>query len=107
METGLYALQNLGYQVVDRHFEKAIEDGNDPSPSDIAQLRQAITNHQIAFFVNNSQASDSTVKILVKLAHQNKVPVLNVTVSKPDHLTYVEWMTREYQRLIKIQVEVH
>lgn len=102
-----YALQNLGYQVVDRHFEKAIEDGNDPSPSDIAQLRQAITNHQIAFFVNNSQASDSTVKNLVKLAHQNKVPVLNVTESKPDHLTYVEWMTREYQRLIKIQVEVH
>lgn len=102
-----YALQNLGYQIIDSHFEKAIEDGNDPSPTDIAQLRQAIINHQIAFFVNNSQASDTTVKNLVKLAHQNQVPVLNVTESKPDHLTYVEWITSEYQRLIKVQAEVH
>ena len=102
-----YALQNLGYQIIDRHFEKAIEDGNDPSPSDIAQLRQAIINHQIVFFVNNSQASDTTVENLVKLAHQNQVPVLNVTESKPDHLTYVEWITSEYQHLIKVQAEVH
>lgn len=98
-----YALSNLGYQVMDKHFEKAIEDGSDPSPKDINEIQQAIKNHQIAFFVNNSQASDSVVKNLVKLAHQNNVPVLNVTETKPKGKTYTQWMTDQYRALAKIQ----
>lgn len=100
-----YALKNLGYTIVDQHFEKAIEDGNDPSPADIANLQSAIKNKEIAFFVNNSQASDTTVKNLVKLAKQSGVPVLNVTETKPDNKTYVEWMKDQYRALIKIQKE--
>lgn len=98
-----YALSNLGYQVMDRHFEKAVEDGSDPSPKDISDLQSAIKNHQIAFFINNSQASDSVVKNLVKLAHQNNVPVLNVTETKPKGKTYTEWMLDQYKALSAIQ----
>lgn len=98
-----YALSNLGYQVMDQHFEKAVEDGSDPSPKDINEIQQAIKNHQIAFFVNNSQASNSVVKNLVKLAHQNNVPVLNVTETKPKGKTYTQWMTDQYKALAKIQ----
>ena len=98
-----YALSNLGYQVMDRHFAKAVEDGSDPSPKDIAELQAAIKNHQIAFFVNNSQASNSVVKNLVKLAQQNNVPVLNVTETKPKGKTYTEWMLNQYKALAAIQ----
>ena len=98
-----YALNNLGYRVMDQHFEKAVEDGSDPSPKDINEIQQAIKNHQIAFFVNNSQASDSVVKNLVKLAHQNNVPVLNVTETKPKGKTYTQWMIDQYKALAKIQ----
>ena len=98
-----YALSNLGYQVMDRHFEKAVEDGSDPSPKDISDLQTAIKNHQIAFFVNNSQASDSVVKNLVKLARQNNVPVLNVTETKPKGKSYTEWMLDQYKSLSAIQ----
>lgn len=98
-----YALSNLGYQVMDQHFEKAVEDGSDSSPKDINEIQQAIKNHQIAFFVNNSQASDSVVKNLIKLAHQNNVPVLNVTETKPKGKTYTQWMTDQYKVLVKIQ----
>ena len=78
-----YALENMGYQVMDKHFEKAVEDGTDPSPKDIHQLQQAIRKHQIAFFVDNTQASDQVVKNLVTLAEENNVPVLKVTETKP------------------------
>ncbi len=98
-----YALSNLGYEIANPHFEKAVEDDNDPSPHDIAQLRYDIKNHRIAFFVNNAQESDQTVKNLVKLAHENDVPVLSVTETKPDGEDYVSWMTKQYQALIKIQ----
>ena len=98
-----YALENLGYQINDQHFEKAVEDDSDPSPKDIKQIQDDITNHRIAFFVNNSQESGKTVENLVKLAKENNVPVLNVTESEPDGEDYVSWMTKQYQALLKIQ----
>ena len=98
-----YALENLGYQINDQHFEKAVEDDSDPSPKDIQQIQDDITNHRIAFFVNNSQESGKTVENLVKLAKENNVPVLTVTESEPDGEDYVSWMTKQYQALLKIQ----
>lgn len=101
-----YALESMGYQVMDKHFEKAVEDGTDPSPKDIHQLQQAIRKHQIAFFVDNTQASDRVVKNLVALAKKNDVPVLKVTETKPSQkMTYTEWMMNQYQELSKIQKE--
>lgn len=99
-----YSLTALGYQVVDQHFEKAIEDGNDPSPQDIQQLQSAIKNHEIAFFVENSQTSDHVVNGLVKLARENNVPVLKVTETKPKNTkNYQEWMLKQYRALSRIQ----
>ena len=89
---------------MDQHFEKAIEDGNDQSPHDIQQLQSAIKNHQIAFFVENSQTSDHVVNGLVKLARENHVPVLKVTETKPnDAKNYQEWMLSQYRNLSRIQ----
>ena len=44
-----YALKEMGYQVANQHFAKAIEDSTDPSPQDIDAMRQLIKKHQIAF----------------------------------------------------------
>lgn len=98
-----YALHALGYRVIDPHFEKAIEDGNDPSPQDIKSLQQAIVKHHIAFFVENKQTNDKVISNLVQLAYQYHVPVLRVTESKPTGLTYQEWMLKQYRQLAKIQ----
>lgn len=98
-----YALKNLGYQVSDQHFAKAIEDGSDPSPADIQQLQDEIINHRIAFLVDNTQSSGKTISNIVKLAHRYKVPVLKVTETKPANQTDREWLLGEYRQLIKIQ----
>ena len=95
--------KNVGYQIMDKHFEKAVEDGNDPSPKDIEEIQQAIINHQIAFFVDNSQTSDKVVDNLVKLAHEHDVPVLKVTETKPNGDDYMQWMLKQYQVLSRIQ----
>ena len=98
-----YALENLGYQVMNPHFEKAVEDGSDPSPQDISEIQDAIKNHQLAFFVDNSQTSDKVVENLVKLAKENNVPVLKVTETKPNGKNYTEWMLDQYKALAAIQ----
>ncbi|KIO94988.1 Zinc ABC transporter, periplasmic-binding protein ZnuA [Levilactobacillus brevis] len=83
----------------------AVENGTDPSPKSIKAMRQDIINHRIAFFVNNSQASDKTVATMVKLAKQHHVPVLNVTETLPKGKTYLSWMQSQYRQLAKIQQE--
>ena len=98
-----YALANLGYQVNNPHFAKAVEDSTDPSPKDIQQIQNDMKKHKIAFFVNNSQETNSTVKNLLKTAKQSNIPVLKVTETKPDGKTYLQWMTDQYKALQKIQ----
>lgn len=80
-----------------------MEDGSDPSPKDIANIRNDITKHRIAFFVVNTQSSDRVIDNLVALAHHYHVPVLKVTESKPNGLTYPEWMLKQYRHLEQIQ----
>ena len=98
-----YALQEAGYKIGDKKFEEAIENGTDPSPKTINEMNNAIKQKKIAFFVNNTQASSSTVKSFVKLAKKNNVPVLNVRETIPNNTTYLDWMKENYQKLADIQ----
>jgi zinc/manganese transport system substrate-binding protein len=98
-----YALKEAGYKIGDKGFEEAIENGTDPSPKMINQMNNEIKAKKIAFFVNNTQASSSTVKSFVKLAKENNIPVLNVRETIPNHTTYLAWMKENYQNLAKIE----
>lgn len=100
-----YALVHMGYQINDRHFAKAIEDGNDPSPADIKNLRDDLRAHRVAFLVENVQTSDRMITNLVHLARQEGVPVVKVSESQPAGESYVQWMSHQYHQLIQIQTE--
>ncbi|MBN6050162.1 zinc ABC transporter substrate-binding protein [Lactobacillus helveticus] len=97
-----YGLEEAGYKIGDKEFEEAIENGTDPSPKIINKMTNEIKDKKIAFFVNNTQASSSTVKTFVKLAKENGVPVLNVRETIPNHMTYLDWMRENYQNLANI-----
>lgn len=97
-----YGLEEAGYKIGDKEFEEAIENGTDPSPKIINKMTNEIKDKKIAFFVNNTQASSSTVKTFVKLAKENSLPVLNVRETIPNHMTYLDWMRENYQNLANI-----
>ena len=98
-----YALTALGYRRNNAAFALAIENGTDPAPQAIKQMRRDITTKRIAFLVNNRQASNRTVKTMVQLAHQHQVPVLTVTETLPKGKTYRTWMQSQYRQLAAIQ----
>lgn len=97
-----YGLEEAGYKIGDKEFEEDIENGTDPSPKTINKMTNEIKDKKIAFFVNNTQASSSTVKTFVKLAKENGVPVLNVRETIPNHMTYLDWMGENHQNLANI-----
>ena len=97
-----YALQKMGFKVVDNHFSLAIEEGSDPSYTDIRNLQNDIKNQRIAFFVLNKQDESKIVTNMVELCHKENIPVLKVTETMPANDTYIEWFSHELDQLDKI-----
>lgn len=100
-----YALQEAGFKIGDKDFEEAVENGTDPSPKMIKQMLENIEDKKISFFVNNTQASSSTVNNFVKKAKSNNIPVLNVRETIPDNTTYLAWMRENYTKLAQVAKE--
>ncbi|WP_297817836.1 metal ABC transporter solute-binding protein, Zn/Mn family [uncultured Lactobacillus sp.] len=97
-----YALKAAGYKIGDKGFEEAVENGTDPSPKMINTMNNAIDKRQIAFFVNNTQSSSSTVNNFVKRAKAHDIPVLDVRETIPNNTTYLTWMRENYTKLADI-----
>jgi len=73
-------------------FAQAIEDGNEPSPGDVATLTDLITNHDIKLLLYNSQATSSVTQHIQTLAKQAGTPVVAVTETvPPSEKTYQSW----------------
>ncbi len=98
-----YALAELGYKENNTHFAKSVEDSTDPAPKDIKTMQHDMTSGKVAFFVENTQASDKIVKNIVKLAKAHNVPVLKVTETMPRGKNYKQWMLDQLAALAKIQ----
>ncbi|MCO7127623.1 metal ABC transporter solute-binding protein [Sporolactobacillus shoreicorticis] len=94
-----YTLDALGYKVANNHFEIAVEQETDPSPKDIAAMQKDIKEKRIAFFVSNIQEISPTVKKMMKLADENKVPVVKVTETLPAGKDYKTWMMDQLKQV--------
>ncbi|KRK78865.1 metal ABC transporter solute-binding protein [Companilactobacillus nodensis] len=97
-----YAINAMGFKVGNKDFEKAVENGTDPSPTVVKNMRQGILEGKIAFLVYNSQSDSKTVDNMIKLAKENNIPILKVTETLPAGKTYKDWMLSQYQQLNKI-----
>lgn len=89
----------MGFTVGNEAFEKAVENGTDPSPTIVKNMRQGIIQGKIAFLVYNSQSDSKTVDNMIALAKKHNIPILKVTETLPAHKNYKEWMLSQYQQL--------
>jgi zinc/manganese transport system substrate-binding protein len=88
-----YMAEALNLTVTNKKFELAAEDGVDPSPADVAKLQDDIKAKNIKMFVNNTQASSTTIENMVVLAKENSIPIIEVTETLPKDKSYIQWMT--------------
>lgn len=97
-----YALTRCHFKIGNPAFEEAVETETDPSAQIVHEMQTKIKARKIAFFVNNVQASSSTVSGMVKLARQHHVPILNVRETMPNGIGYYQWVKENYQKLFEI-----
>jgi zinc/manganese transport system substrate-binding protein len=95
-----YMAVALNLNINDPKFAKAINDGSDPSPADVAQLQNDIKGN-VKLFIYNIQNSSPTVDNIVELAKSSGIPIVEVTETEPMGKNYLQWMTDQLDQVEK------
>nr|WP_296772852.1 zinc ABC transporter substrate-binding protein [Rhodococcus sp. (in: high G+C Gram-positive bacteria)] len=80
-------------------FKDSIEEGNDPSPASIAATRDLFTSKSVKALVYNIQTEDSVTQDIRTTAETAGIPVVEVTETLPEGLTYIEWQKQAAEDL--------
>jgi zinc/manganese transport system substrate-binding protein len=83
-------------------FTQAVEDGNDPSPSDTAAFDKAIQTRTVKVLLYNGQVTDPETDRIKALASSSGVPVVGVTETLPDtDKDFQAWQLRQAEEILK------
>lgn len=96
-----YLLQAMGFNILTPFsLEKAVMDGNDPSPQDVATQNDLFASKKVKVFAYNQQVTDSLTKSFLDAAKKAGIPVVGVyeTMPTPGY-TYQTWMLAEVAAL--------
>lgn len=80
-------------------FQKAIEDGNDPSPASTAAFRDLLESKRTKVLIYNIQAQDNSTEALRSIASKAGVQVVEITETLPKGKSYLDWQRDTVQRL--------
>jgi zinc/manganese transport system substrate-binding protein len=80
-------------------FARAIEDGADPAPADIAKMQRLLTSHAVKALLYNEQATSALTARLQQTARTAGVPVVPVTETEPAGTTFVSWQLAQVTAL--------
>ncbi len=87
-----YLLRNAG--ITDRTpagFASAVEEGDDPSPADVAAMLDLINTHQVSVLLFNPQTETAATKQIQDAARRASLPVVTVTETLPQGMDYLTW----------------
>ena len=98
-----YLLQAMGASILTPFsLQKAIMDGNDPSPQDITLQDNLLAAHKVKLLAYNQQVTDTLTQSFLDAAGKTGIPVVGVyeTMPTPGY-TYQSWMLAEVAAIEK------
>lgn len=96
-------LKSMGVKVAVPEFAYAVEEGQDPTPAAITAWEDVARQGKAVAVIQNTQATSQLVDQAVKTAKEAKVPVVQVSETKPADVNYVDW---QYAQLEAFQEAV-
>jgi zinc/manganese transport system substrate-binding protein len=96
-----YLAKAIGLQVLTPEgFQRAIENGTDPAPADVAAERDLLTGKRVRVLLFNSQVITPLTQQIHDLAVANGIPVVGVAETlPPQYRTYQEWQLAQMNEL--------
>ncbi|MGV0835589.1 metal ABC transporter solute-binding protein, Zn/Mn family [Mycolicibacterium thermoresistibile] len=95
-----YLLANAG--VADRTpagFAVAVEEGDDPSPADVAAMLDLLETGEVSALLINPQTETPATRQIEAAAQQASVPVVTVTETLPENNDYLTWQRQTVDAL--------
>jgi len=88
-----YLVEALGFQnLTPAGFARAIENGTDPAPLDVAAEQDLITGHRVSLLLYNSQVTSPVTESVKRMAVTAGIPVVGVSETIPvSGQSYVDW----------------
>jgi zinc/manganese transport system substrate-binding protein len=96
-----YMAAALGLDMRNERFQLAVMNDTEPSASDVAAFEADLRQHRVKLFIYNSQATDTAAQRLLRIAQEEKVPVIGVTETEPKGRDYQHWMLGQIDQLDK------
>ena len=72
-------------------FASAVEEGDDPSPADVAAMLDLINSHKESVLLFNPQTETAATKQIQDAAQRASLPVVTVTETLPQGMDYLTW----------------
>jgi zinc/manganese transport system substrate-binding protein len=97
-----YLLRNAG--ITDRTpagFASAVEEGDDPSPADVAAMLDLIDSRQVSALLFNPQTESPATKQIRDAAQRASLPVVTVTETLPQGDDYLTWQRNTTDELAR------
>ncbi len=98
-----YMLEAMGFNILTPFsLQKAIMDGNDPSPQDITIQNDLFASNKVKVFAYNQQVTDALTKSFLEASRKAGIPIVGVyeTMPTPGY-TYQSWMLAAVDALEK------
>jgi zinc/manganese transport system substrate-binding protein len=96
-----YQADLIGLKVSNKKYALAIMNNAEPTPSEVAAFENDLKGKKVKAMLYNSQASESAVGRLVRMAKDNGIPVIGVSETEPPNSTYQAWMMGQLDALDK------
>jgi zinc/manganese transport system substrate-binding protein len=82
-------------------FAQSVEDGNDPSPADVAAMDAAMTGRLVKLLLYNAQVTSPVTQGVKTLASSNGIPVVGVAETIPaGERTFQSWQIAQAKAIL-------
>jgi len=96
-----YMLEAMGFAVQEKQFQLAVMNDTEPSFSDVARFEDDLKQKAVKLLIYNKQATDPVADKFLALARSEAIPVVAVTETMPEKLTYQQWLGDEIAAVAK------
>lgn len=94
-----YMADALGLKMRNGRFQLAVMNGTEPSAKDIAAFEKDLRTRAVKILFYNSQTGSALTERMRTIAAKASVPVVGVTETEPQGMTYQQWMSSQLDAL--------
>ena len=94
-----YMASALGLTMRNQAFQTAMMNDTEPSARDLAAFENDLKQHKVRALIYNKQVSEKLTERLIAIAKKAKVPVVAVTETMPEGVSFTDWMLGQLDAL--------